>query len=130
MPTRSGLKITCLAKVGLRLISGFFPPHPTEVALHSPSFSHFPWFFRTPEQGKQKKRPSQARGEQDTSQTLQRDLKQRVQRHPRVTYRIVHQLVKVLFKVVRGSCSQVCILLYVRRHPGRLMEGEDFVDFC
>ena len=52
--------------------------------------------------------------EQDTSQTLQRDsLKQRERRNPRVTYRIVHELEKVLLEVVFGGCPELGVLLYV-----------------
>ena len=46
-----------------------------------------------------------------------------------MTYRIVHQLVKVLFKVVGGSCPELGVFHDVWLHPGRLVELQNLVDF-
>ena len=130
MPTRSGLKITCLAKVGLATNFRIFPPNPTEVASHQLFFERFPWIFRTPEQWKQKKRlVKQSKESSRTLHKVCRDLKQRVQRNLRVTYRIVHEFIQVFLEVVRGSCLELGVLVNIGGHPGGLMEGENFVDF-
>ena len=112
----------------LRLISEFSVPRQSAVASHQLFFERFPSSCQTPETGKQKKRPVK----QESSRTVHkvcRDLKQRVQRNPRVTYGIVHQLVKVLFKVIRGCCPEFRVLKNVWGHSVGLMEGENFVDF-
>ena len=45
-----------------------------------------------------------------------------------MTYRIVHELEKVLLEVIFGGCPELGVLHYVGRHPRRLFELQDFVD--